>query len=99
MAEIKYENAKYISDDELKGVAGGDYEPEKILQERADDLQALLVALGNSFENLGETLQLLQKMIETNTCPFCSATITPGAEKADIEDFVNHYLLAHTNKQ
>ncbi len=99
MAEKKYENEKSISDDELKGVAGGDYEPEKILQERADDIQALLVALGNSFQNLGETLLILKNAIETNTCPVCSGTITPGAEKADIEDFVNHYLLAHTNKQ
>ena len=99
MAEKKYENAKNITDDQLKGVAGGDYEPEKVLQERADDIQALLEALGNSFQNLGEALQILQNMIETNTCPVCSATITPGAEKANMEDFVNHYLLVHTNKQ
>ena len=99
MADKKYENAKNISDDELKGVAGGDYEPEKVLQERADDIQALLEALSNSIQNFGETFLILQKAIETNTCPVCSGTITPGVERADIEDFVNHYLLAHTNKQ
>ena len=99
MAEKKYENAKNISDDELKGVAGGDYEPEKVLQERANDIQALLEALSNSIQNFGETFLILQKAIETNTCPVCSGTITPGVERADIEDFVNHYLLAHTNKQ
>jgi hypothetical protein len=99
MADKKYENAKNISDDELKGVAGGDYEPEKVLQERANDIQALLEALSNSIQNFGETFLILQKAIETNTCPVCSGTITPGVERADIEDFVNHYLLAHTNKQ
>ena len=92
----KTKNAKKIEDFDLEKIIGG-----TTLDDTDSNLEEVIELAGNvgkTVQNLSNTLELVYKAAETNTCPFCNDKILPLADKCKPSDFLKHAKIKHYSK-
>ena len=96
MSENKKKSAKKIEDADLEKIGGGTALDD--VDSTFEDIIETTQNVGKTVQNITNSLELVYKAAETNTCPLCNRPILPGVEKCKPSDFLRHAKTVHYSK-